>query len=310
MTPTAADHPDRETGMRRKLMTEADVVASLTDGMTIGIGGWGSRRKPMSIVRAIARSSLRDLTIVSFAGPDLGLLCATGKVARALYPFASLDSIPLEPHFRTARQAGALEDVPFDEGMFLLGLQAAAWRVPFLPTRVGLGSDLMRLNPMLRTVRSPFDNAVELVAVPALHLDAAICHLNRADAHGNASFLGPDLYFDDLFLRAAPQRRFISVEKVVPTADLLTEAGTELRLRVARLMVDGVVERPGGARFTSCVPDYERDENLQRAYAGAARSPEAWEGFRAEWLDVDEEEFQRRAAGAARPVAAGAGEAQ
>ena len=30
-----------------------------------------------------------DLTLVSFAGPDLGILCATGKVRRALYPFAS-----------------------------------------------------------------------------------------------------------------------------------------------------------------------------------------------------------------------------
>ena len=45
--------------MPDKRMTEDDVVAELRDGMTIGIGGWGSRRKPMSMVRAIARSSLR-----------------------------------------------------------------------------------------------------------------------------------------------------------------------------------------------------------------------------------------------------------
>lgn len=277
-----------------KVITEDDVVAQLGDGMTIGIGGWGSRRKPMSIVRAIARSSLRDLTVVSYAGPDLGLLCASGKVARALYPFASLDSIALEPHFRVARQSGSIEDVPWDEGMFLLGLQAAAWRVPFLPSRVGLASDLLVLNPMLRPVRSPFEDGTELVAVPAIHLDAAICHLNRSDARGNAAFLGPDLYFDDLFLRAAASRRFISVEKVVPTEDLLREAGTELRLRIARMMVDGVVERPGGALFTSCVPDYERDEALQKEYASAARSAEAWDGFRREWIDVNEDEFQAK----------------
>jgi acyl CoA:acetate/3-ketoacid CoA transferase alpha subunit len=282
--------------MSSKLVQEEDVVAQLADGMTIGIGGWGSRRKPMSIVRAIARSSLKDLTIVSYAGPDLGLLSAVGKVARALYPFVSLDSIALEPHFRAARQAGLIDDVPFDEGMFLLGLQAAAWRVPFLPTRVGLGSDLVRLNPMLKPVTSPFDDGYELVAVPALTLDAAICHLNRADQSGNASFLGPDLYFDDLFLRAAPTRRFISVERVVPTTELLAEAGTELRLRVARMMVDGVVERAGGALFTSCVPDYERDERLQREYATAAQSPEAWAAFRKEWLDIGEAEFQRKVA--------------
>ena len=280
--------------MHEKLITEQDVVAQLADGMTIGIGGWGSRRKPMSIVRAIARSDLRDLTVVSFAGPDLGLLCAAGKVARALYPFVSLDSIALEPHFRVARQSGAIEDVPWDEGMFLLGLQAAAWRVPFLPTRVGLGSDLLVHNTMLKTVASPFDDRMELVAVPALCLDAAICHLNVSDARGNAAFLGPDLYFDDLFLRAATARRFISVERVVETQHLVKEAGTELRLRIARMMVDGVVHRPGGARFTSCVPDYERNEDLQKEYASAARSPEAWEAFRKEWVDVSEDEFQAK----------------
>jgi len=277
-----------------KLTTEEDVVSQLSDGMTIGIGGWGSRRKPMSIVRAIARSSLRDLTVVSFAGPDLGLLCAAGKVARALYPFASLDSIALEPHFRAARQSGSVEDVPWDEGMFLLGLQAAAWRVPFLPTRVGLGSDLMVHNPMLATVASPFGDGLELVAVPALRLDAAICHLNRSDERGNATFLGPDLYFDDLFLRAAETRRFISVEKVVPTPALAEEAGTELRLRIARMMVDGVVERPGAALFTSCVPDYERDEGLQKEYAASAGSADAWAAFRRDWIDVTEDEFQTK----------------
>jgi len=265
--------------MRTKLLSEDDVVARLSSGMTIGIGGWGSRRKPMSIIKAILRSDLRDLTVVSYAGPDLGALCAAGKVTRAVYAFASLDSIPLEPHFRRARQAGDIEDEPHDEGTFLLALQAAAWRVPFLPTRVGLGSDLTRLNDRLGTVRSPFGDGEELVAVPAFELDAALCHLNVADARGNAAFLGPDLYFDDLFLRAAPSNRFISVERVVATEELAKVAGTELRLRISRLMVDGVVEAPGGAAFTSCVPDYDRDEALQKEYASTP-----WEEFSTRWL--------------------------
>ncbi|HEV2370324.1 MAG TPA: CoA-transferase [Acidimicrobiales bacterium] len=277
-----------------KRLTEDEVVAELSDGMIIGIGGWGSRRKPMSLVRAIARSALRDLTIVSYGGPDVGILCAAGKVRRVVYAFVSLDTIPLDPHFRAARQAGAVEDEPWDEGLYLLGLQAAAWRVPFLPTRVGLGSDLMRLNSRLRTVRSPYGDGLELVAAPALTLDAALCHLDRADARGNAAFLGPDLYFDDLYLRAAPARRFVSTEKVVETGDLLQEAGTELRLRVNRAMVDGVVERPGAAHFTECRPDYQRDEVFQKEYAASAASPETWGAFRTDWVDLSEEDYQAR----------------
>lgn len=282
--------------MKDKRMTEGEVVARLKSGMTIGIGGWGSRRKPMSIIREIIRSPLTNLTIVSYAGPDLGLLCAAGKVRRAVYAFASLDSIALEPHFRLARQMGLVEDEPYDEGMLMLGLQAAAWHVPFLPTRVGLGSDLLRLNSRLRMVQSPYDDGQEFVAAPALTLDAVICHLNRADAGGNATFLGPDLYFDDLFLRAADANRFISVDKVVPTAELVTEAGNEQRLRISRLMVDGVVERPGGAHFTDNAPVHDRDEAFQAMYAVSAKSPEAFARFRDEWLDVSEDEYQRKVA--------------
>src|SRR5437899_12280671 len=108
--------------MTDKRMTEADVVAELRDGMTIGIGGWGSRRKPMSLVRAILRSPLRDLAIVSYGGPDVGLLCAAGKVRKVVFGFVSLDSIPLEPHFRRARENGDIEAVELDEGMLQWGL--------------------------------------------------------------------------------------------------------------------------------------------------------------------------------------------
>ena len=111
--------------------------------MTIGIGGWGSRRKPMALVRAILRSPLRDLTVVSYAGPDVGLLVASGQAKRIVTGFASLDSIALEPHFRRARQDGAVELTELDEGMLHWGLLAAAHRLPFLPIRAGLGSDVL-----------------------------------------------------------------------------------------------------------------------------------------------------------------------
>jgi glutaconate CoA-transferase, subunit A len=290
--------------MADKLMTEDEVAARLRSGMTVAIGGWASRRKPMAIVRAIVRSDVRDLTVVTHGGPDLGLLCAAGKVRRAVYAFVSLDTIPLEPHFRRARESGAIEDEPLDEGLFHLGLQAAAWRVPFLPSRAGLGSDLLRDNPRLATFTSPVPGpggiVEQLVAMPAFELDAAICHLNVADARGNAMFLGPDLYWDDLMLQAAPTGgRFISVERVVPT-DQLAAQGCLHQMRVSRMMVDGVVEAPGGAHFTLCDPEYPRDEEAQRAYAASAGSPEAWAGFRAAWIDIGEDEYRRKVREAAR----------
>jgi len=270
--------------MPDKRMTDDEVVDQLESGMTIGIGGWGSRRKPMSLVRAIVRSDLTDLTIVSYGGPDIGVLCATGKARKVVYGFVSLDSIPLEPHFRVARQNATVEFAEFDEGAFYLGLLAAAHRVPFYPTRAGLGSDMLTMNPDLRTVQSPYDDAEELVAIPAFQLDASLIHMNRADAAGNGQFLGPDLYFDDLFAKAA-DKTYMSCERIVPTEDLLNH-GTFHTLKIPRLFVDGVVEAPRGAHFTECPPDYERDEAFQRRYAATARDPEAWDAFRARYLEA------------------------
>lgn len=280
-------------------MTAGAVVAELRSGMTIGVGGWGSRRKPMSLVRAICRSDLTDLTVVSYGGPDVGLLLAAGKVRKLVYGFVSLDSIPLEPHFRAARQTGAIEVAEYDEGMLQWGLYAAACRLPFLPTRAGLGSDVPKVNPDLRMVRSPYDDDEELLAVPALRLDAALVHASRADAHGNAQFLGPDPYFDDLFCMAA-ERAYVSCEQVVPTAGLTAVAPVQT-LRIQRWMVAGVVEAPQGAHFTSCEPDYGRDEEFQREYASAAGDATAWAAFRASYLDQDEEGY--REAVAARTTA-------
>ncbi len=273
------------------VLTPDEVAAELRSGMTIGIGGWGSRRKPMALVRAILRAGLTDLEIVSYAGPDLGLLLAAGRVRKVVTGFASLDSIPLEPHFRQARQNATVRLVELDEGMLSAGLQAAAQRLPFLPIRAGLGSDVLRVNPELRTVRSPYPDGEELVAMPALRLDAALVHLNRADARGNAQYLGPDPYFDDLFCLAAG-RAYVSCEEIVPPGRLLA-SGPPQSLLINRAMVHGVVPAPRGAHFTSCVPDYTRDEAFQAEYAAAAGSPETWRDFRDRFLSGDEAGYQK-----------------
>ena len=280
--------------MNDKRMTVDEAVAEVTDGMTIGVGGWGSRRKPMAFIRALVRKGVKDLTVVSYGGPDIGILCATGQLKKAVYGFVSLDSIPLEPHFRKARQNGTIEAVELDEGMFLLGLRAAAQRLPFLPTRAGLGSDVLKINPHLKTVKSPYDDGEELVAVPASNVDVAFIHMNRADASGNGQALGRDPYFDNLFCMAA-KKAFMSCEKIVPTEELVS-GGPLQSLLINRMMVSGVVEAPGGAHFTECPPDYARDEKFQREYAATAKDEEAWKAFRAKYLDVSEAEYQKAVA--------------
>ncbi|MFD3931657.1 CoA transferase subunit A [Streptomyces sp. NPDC058614] len=256
--------------MSDKTMSAQEAVGRLESGMTLGIGGWGSRRKPMALVRALLRSEITDLTVVSYGGPDVGLLAAAGRIRKLVTAFVTLDSIPLEANYRAARESGAFELMEVDEAMFMWGLHAAANRLPFLPVRAGLGSDVMRVNPGLRTVTSPYADELsgvreEFVAMPALRLDAALVHMNRADRLGNGQYLGPDPYFDDLFCEAA-DAAYVSCERIVDTAELTKEAAPQTLL-LKRSSVTGVVEAPNGAHFTSCAPDHGRDEAFQKLYA-------------------------------------------
>ncbi|MFH8607202.1 CoA transferase subunit A [Streptomyces sp. NPDC018029] len=289
------DRTDSRTGKRAdsrtdKRMTPEEVVGRLASGMTLGIGGWGSRRKPMALVRALLRSDVTDLTVVSYGGPDIGLLAAAGRIRKLVTAFTTLDSIPLEPHFRAARERAAFELSELDEAMFMQGLTAGAQRLPFLPIRAGLGSDVLRVNPHLRTVTSPYEDGEELVAVPALRMDAALVHMNRADRFGNGQYLGPDPYFDDLFCEAS-DTAYVSCERIVDSAELTAHAAPQTML-VSRHSVTGVTETPQGAHFTSCVPDYGRDEPFQKAYATAAADPEAWQAFRGRFLTGTERDYQ------------------
>jgi acyl CoA:acetate/3-ketoacid CoA transferase alpha subunit len=277
--------------MSDKRTTLDEAVSSIESGMTIGIGGWGSRRKPMAFIRALLRTDVKDLTVVTYGGPDLGLLCSADKVKRVYYGFVSLDSPPFyDPWFAKARTTGAIEAREMDEGMLRCGLQAAAQRLPFLPIRAGLGSDVRTFwGDELKTVKSPYGDE-ELIAMPALNLDAAFVHLNLGDARGNAAYTGIDPYFDDLFLMSA-QQRFLSVEKVVSTDELVSSVVPQ-QLLINRMMVDTVVEAPNGAHFTTNEPDYKRDEKFQRHYAEAAGSDETWAEFVKTYLSGSEADYQ------------------
>ncbi len=280
--------------MANKQMSAAQVVAQMKDGMTVGIGGWGPRRKPMALVREILRSPLKDLTVVAYGGADVGMLCAAGKVKKLVFAFVSLDFIPLEPYFRMARQSGSLEVMEVDEGLFMLGLKAAGMRVPYIPTRVGLGTDVLKRNPGLKLTGSPYDDK-DWVAMPALPLDVALLHVERADVRGVCQIKGPDLYMDDLFARAARQT-FVSCDELVDSSYF--EQGDEARYVFwERSQTTGVVHMPGGAHPSSCAPLYGFDVKHFKEYVASAKEPGGWQQYLEQYVTCGEPEYMARVGG-------------
>ena len=263
-----------------KTKSIAEIVAEIESGMTIGIGGWGARRKPMAFIRELLQSPVTDLTLLSYGGPDVGMLAAAGKIKKLVFGFVSMDTLPLEPHFRAARQAGDFEVMEIDEGMFQLGLKAAAARLPFLPTRVGIGSDVLTKNPHIKMIRSPYGDE-ELVAVPALPLDLSVCHVNQADNSGNSRISGPDPFFDEWFCRAA-ERAFLTTEEFVST-DAFNDPLIALQMPIERNLVQGVALAAHGAHPTSCGPLYGIDVEHLRRYSAAAKG--GWSDYFNEFVE-------------------------
>ena len=269
-----------------KILSHSDLIDQLSDGMTIGVGGWGARRKPMSMIRAICQSDLKDLTIVSYGGPDVGLLCAHRKVKKLIFGFVSLDMIPLDAHFRQARQNGELEVMELDEGMVQWGLRAAAMKLSFLPTRVGFGTDVLKYNPEIKFITSPYADGEEYVAMPALNLDVALLHVNKSDEKGNTQIYGPDPFFDEMFARAA-DKTYVSSEEVVTTEGLGGKEGAIFN-RFERSLVSGVIHAKCGAHPTSCAPSYGFDMEHLKTYSAAAKS---FAEYSDQFLNISHEEY-------------------
>ncbi len=285
--------------MLDKQLSLDDFAAQIRDGMTIGIGGWATRRKPMALVRALIRAGVKDLTIAAYGGPDVGMLIAAGAVRKLIFGFVSLDHVPLDPYFRAARQAGSLEVLEVDEGMLHWGLRAAAMRLPFLPTRVGLATSVAAQG--FRTVTSPYEDGEELLAMPAIRLDAALLHVHRADAAGNVLVLSPDPFFDELMARAA-DRVFVSAERVVDTGELDMPANFRFN-PFERSLVTGVIETRFGAHPTGATPDYGIDLPHIREYA-AGGDQAIGAQYRARYVDVPDHAAYIEAAGGAAHIAA------
>lgn len=274
--------------MRDKRMTAAELVGRLRDGMTLGIGGWGPRRKPMALVREILRSDLKDLTIVAFGGADVGMLCAAGKVKKLIFAFVTLDAIPVEPWFRKVREEGKIEVVELDEGMFQWGLKAAAFQLPFLPTRCGLGTDIAELAG-LKYVKSPYEDGEVLIAQPAINIDATLLHVTRADSRGNVQLLGIDTYYDEWFARAAKET-YVSAEEVVDNIE--DHYSDDLRYNIIqRNLIAGVAHMPLGAHPSSMPPNYGWDMKAFKEYAAAARDPGDWAAVADRFVGPDEETY-------------------
>jgi len=141
----------------------------------------------------IIRQRRRDLTVCRLT-PDLiyDQLIGAGCVRRLVFSWAGNPGAGPLYALRRAVEQGIPNSIELEEyshyGM-VARLTAGAAQLPFYPLRNYMGSDLPRVNPLIKTIVCPFTGE-ELAAVPALNPDTAIIHAQRADENGNAQIWG------------------------------------------------------------------------------------------------------------------------
>jgi glutaconate CoA-transferase subunit A len=246
----------------------AEALGDVGDGATIGIGGAVTAAHPMALVRELARRRVRGLTLVApVAGLDVELLIAAGCVEKLVSCYVGYEVLAgVGPVFRAAAQAGTIKVEDVDEGHCVAGLRAAAQRLPFLPWRGGVGTDMPQLNEGIATFTDPIGGE-ELLAIPAMPLDFALIYAEIADEYGNAQPQGTGNM--DLALGSAAETVILQVERVVPNEVIRRAPERTWYWQDTR-----VVAAPFGTHPYSCATMVADAEHLQEFLAAAGDAGE------------------------------------
>ena len=266
---------------KRVSMREA-VARYVPDGSTVLLGAALESLIPFAAGHEIIRQGRRELALV---GPISDMLfdqlIGAGCAARVAAAWVGNVSAGLGHNYRRAAERGEPRPIEvLDHSNLSVGLAllAAAWGVPYLPTRSLLGSDLLRSNDTLRVEPSPFGGE-PLALVPALQPDVAILQVQRADDEGRAHCWG-NLGLTEPAALAAKSVILVA-EDIVPADVILSDPN---RILVPGARVAAVVEEPGGAHPSPVQGYYNRDHAMYHAYHAASRERLGFDRWLEEWV--------------------------
>ena len=239
-----------------KLMTLKEAVSMyVNDGDIIGIGGLSFWRKPIGVCREIIRQNKKDLTICTFVGGiDVDMLIAGKCVSEIKSCFVGMEIFGMAPHYRKAVESGSIKISEESEATIALGLRASYLKVPFMPLKGIIGTDLEKVRLDIKQIEDPLGSGTQLMALPKIDLDVAILHVPYADEFGNGNIAGA-VWLDDDMAKTA-KKTIITCEKLVETEDIRYLPG---KAQLPMQTTNAVVKIPFGAHPTSCFPTYTFD---------------------------------------------------
>ncbi len=239
-----------------KLMTLEEAVSTyVNDGDIVGIGGLSFWRKAISACREIIRQNKKDLTVCTFVGGiDVDMLIAGRCISEVKSCFVGMEIFGMAPHYRKAVESGSIKISEESEATIGLGLRASYLKVPFMPLKGIIGTDMPKVRKDIKQIEDPLGSGTQIMAVPKIDLDVAILHVPYADEFGNGNI--PGAVWMDADMAKTAKKTIIICEKLVETEDIRYLPG---KAQLPMQTTNAVVKKPFGAHPTSCYPFYTFD---------------------------------------------------
>ncbi len=237
--------------MKEKIFTNFDkIIADIPNGSVIMISGFAGPGTPRNLINALAKTPIKDLTIVcntpgrwGDSRMDAGALILNGQVSKVLTAFTSSPHPSITSPFNDLYQKGKIEAELIAQGTLAERIRAAGAGIPAFYTPTGVGTEIA----VGKETR--FFGSQEYVMETALYADYALIRSRYSDVMGNTQFHRTQRNFGPIMAKAA-KTTIIEVDEPILNAgeidpDFVHLPGIFVD-RVIHVGKDGIAERPPG----------------------------------------------------------------
>jgi glutaconate CoA-transferase subunit A len=242
------------------------IAGHVHDGDSVALEGF-THLIPYAAGHEIIRQGRRNLHLIRMT-PDLlyDQMIGAGCAAALTFSWGGNPGVGSAHRIREAIESGWPQPLAISEHSHA-GMGAAytagASRLPFGMLRGYLGTDLVQVNPAIRTVTCPYTGE-QLATVPALNPDVTILHAQKADRAGNVLISG--ILGAQKEAGLAARRLIVTVEEIVD--DLAAPMNAVV---LPHWVVTAIACVPGGAWPSYARGYYPRDNAFYIAWDEVSR---------------------------------------
>jgi len=268
-----------ETG---KLVSMREAIATyVSDGCSVAMEGF-TGFICFAAGHEIIRQRRHDLTLIRMT-PDLiyDQMIAAGTAKKLIFSYTGNPGVGSLYCIRRAVEKAIPLPLELEEYSHygLVGRYAAgASHLPFFALRSYIGSDMLKVNPLIKVIDEPYGTG-KIAVVPPLNPDVAILHAQRADRQGNTQLWG--LLGMQKEVAFASKRVIVAVEEVVEESVIRADPNRTL---IPGLIVNAVVHEPYGAHPSYVQGYYDRDNESYLTWDKLSQDHAAVLAWLDEWV--------------------------